>query len=344
MDLVGLLLIGVVLAFGMLYAAWSSWIAWGEIANLSRSQKTGLSRKENGRAGDGFGVGSSKHPHYAGSWSKLLSSPAQFQHAATLLVSAVFLGVAASLCVSIAQKESCWKAVEALKILVLPKTTCDETTWGEKGHRGTFHTSMRPGGKCITGASLCYMTFDNSDLEQVVEKFPRIQWFLLSGTQIDDRAMPLLAKKRDLTALVLTDTRVGDRGLAAFQGHKALEELDLTRTAITDRSLAAIDSLPALRHLVLCETDVTDAGLKFLEGNTTLRILNIDGTRISDSAAASLVTLTGLDTLYIRDCNLSGAALGRLRRAFPRCQTIPEPWEVSLAQTTDPPAADEDRP
>lgn len=293
MDLVGLLLIGVVLVFGSAYAAWTSWVVWQEArVNARKTKATGSAAP-------------------ASTW---------LQHGLTLAVSAVFLSVSVSLCFSIAQGESCTKAVEQLKSLRAPTPTDRGLNWGEEGNHGTLHVSSD--GQRVTGASLAYIKFDSSDLKQLVEQHPHIYWFILSGTQIDDRALELLAQRETVDALVLADTSITDHGVAALEGHPQLRELDLTRTAISDRSLESLSSLPALKHLNLCGTDVTDDGLKALEGNSTLLTLNIQETQISDAAIATLGTLESLKLLAMGNSKLSPDGIIRLQHTLPRCEVI----------------------
>lgn len=295
MDLVGVLLIGVVLTCGTFYALWTAWGAWLEIRTHARPP------------------GSARLAGSVLTW---------FQHGATILVSLVFLGVAVSICLSMARSRQGAKTLEALKAFSGQRTG-DETSWAGAGHRGTFHVSSRPDGQRVTGASLSYQKFGNSDLEQVIHRYPHIHWFILSGTQIDDRGAALLAQRKNLRALVLADTAITDRGLAGFEGHEGLEELDLTGTAITDDGLKILGGLPVLTHLNLGDTNVTDAGLRELEGKTTLQTLNVAGTRITDAAVTTLATLKGLITLHIHRCELSPDAINRLRIALPECGIYP---------------------
>ncbi len=290
MDLVGLLLIGAVLVFGSVYVAWISWAAWQEARASVRETK--------GR------------PVSASTW---------LQHGLTLVFSAIFLSVALSLCFSIVQSEPYAAAMDQFRSLAPQKTVYAETTWGEKGNRGALHATSLASGQRITGASLAYIEFDNSDLELLIEQYPHIDWFILSGTQIDDRALWFLAGHRDLSALTLTDTAITDRGLSALHGNQRLRELDLTRTAITDKGLEVAASLSGLKHLSLGETEVTDEGLQVLEGKENIFSLDVQGTHVSDAAIATLVTLPNLDSLHVKDHQLSAAGIARLKRALPKC-------------------------
>ncbi len=308
MDLLGLLLIGTVLTGGVLYATWSFWIAWQGLRSRSRETESASSDRR------------------GSTW---------FQHGLTLLISLVFLGVTVSVCFSIVHGESCADAIEALRELAGQAPSDDGTSLEEEGHRRSLHVTSTPEGERVTGVSVCYMEFDNSDLTRFVEQYPHIQWLLLSGTQVDDRAMSLLAQKRNLSALVLADTVISDRGLAVLKNHRGLEELDLTRTAVTDRSLGVVSSLPALWYLNLSETSLTDAGLRVLRGNTRLRILHIRKTQISDAGLDTLATLTSLRLLNVEGCGLSPSAIARLRRALPKCEIHPDEPEVTVAQAAD---------
>ncbi|MHB8902024.1 MAG: hypothetical protein ACYC6Y_24975 [Thermoguttaceae bacterium] len=293
MDLVGAILIGIVLSCGGVYVTWISWGAWQELRKYPQTV------------------------HRRGGPAPL---SAWLQHGATLLISLVFLGAAASVGLSMIEGDSWANARADLKLLAAQMLADETPAWSKAGRQGSFHVTVTPQGKRITGISACYTQFDDSDLEQVLDDYADIHWFLLSGTQVDDRAMRLLAQRRNLSALVLARTSITDRGVAFLEGHCRLEELDLTRTAITDQALAAIGSLPSLKHLNLGQTGVTDEGLKVLRGNTTLSTLNLGGTRTTDGVVDTLVTLDHLNVLHVRTEDLSGTALARLKQALPQCE------------------------
>lgn len=295
MDLVGLLLIGVVLLFGSVYVSWILWATWRE-SRVSARDNNGHGRR--------------------------VSASTWVQHGLTLVFSAVFLSVALSLCFSIVQSEPYAAAMDQFRSLTPQKTVYAEMSWGEKGNRGALHATASASGQRITGASLAYIEFGDSDLEQLIEQYPHIDWLILSGTQIDDQAMQFLAGHEILCSLVLADTAVTDRGIAAFRGNHRLHELDLTRTAITDKSLDLAASLPALSHLTIGETDVTNEGLQVLEGKENLLSLDIQGTCVSDAAISTLVSLPNLNSLHVKDHQLSAAGIARLKRVLPKCDVV----------------------
>ena len=264
MDLVGLLIIGAVLFFGSFYASWVFWDAWREARAGVRETRS-----------SGTGV----------------SLSAWVQHGLTLVFSAIFLAVAVHLCFSLVRSESCAAAVAQLRSLGAPKPVRIGKVWGDGDNQGTLHVVPASGTDRVTGASLAYIRFDNSDLERLLAQHPHIHWFILSGTQVDDGALQLLAARGNLDTLVLTDTAITDDGFTEFYGHPQLRELDLTRTAITDRSLEVLGSLPMLTHLNISQTETTNEGLKALAGKTTLVTLNIERTRITDAAIDTLATL-----------------------------------------------------
>lgn len=299
MDLVGLLLIGVVLLFGSVYVTWVFWDVWRETRTIARESKA---------------KGAS------------ISASTWVQHVLTLVVSVVFISVALCVCFSIVQGESYATAVGQLKTMTRPTSVVCGKTWGAGANQGTLHVAPTPSGDCVTGASLAYIEFDDSDLEQLLHQYPKIYWFILSGTQIDDRALFLLAEQENLDALVLTDTAITDRGMAVFFGHRHMRELDLTRTKITDRSLEVVGSLPALEHLNLSSTDLTNEGLKALQSKKGLLSLNIQDTHVSDEAIPTLVTLEDLMLLEARGSDLSPEGFAELERAMPNCEISPMPY------------------
>lgn len=299
MDLVGLLLIVVVLVFGSFYAAWIFWSIWREARSMrERTRSNGAPTRES-------------------TW---------VQHLVTLVLAFIFLSAGATMCVSMLHGESQTRAVRQLKLLFFKESVDTDVVWGEKGNRGSLHYARSPGGKRVTGASMAYIKFDDSDLKRLFDEYPSIKWLVLSGTQIDDRALELLAQRANLTALVLTDTAITDDGLVVFQGHPQIHELALTRTAITDKAVEIADSMPALEHLNLRQTAVSDAGLAELAGNTTLRTLNIQATRITDAAVPTLASIENLASLQVANTGLSPQGILELHRALPNCEITPSCW------------------
>ncbi len=301
MGLVGLLLIGAVLGFGSGYALWLCWTVVQEVRSRIRQAKE------------------------AGA---VVPRSLWIHQALTVLSAGVFLVVAGSIASSAVRNAAFTHTVGGIKIVADNDAEVRGIPWGEPGNRGMLHVLSSPDGPQVTGASLCYIRFDNDDLKQLLEQYPRIEWFVLSGTQINDRAIELLSKRKSLVALTLTDTSISDLGLAWLKGHPGLEKLDLGDTAITDESLAVMASLPKLRYLNLSETAVTEKGLEFLRGNTTLRTLRLEGTGISDEAVALVASFKRLEKLYILGSEFSRAGLVRLQASLPGCKIVQENIEV----------------
>ncbi len=295
MRLVGLLLIGVVLVIGSSYALWLCWTVVREVRSYIREAK--------------------------GTRTVVLRS-LWLQLGPTVLSAGVFLVVAGSIASSIVRNAVSTQTVGGINIVADGGVAGRGISWGEPGNRGMLHILSTPDGPQVKGASLCYIQFDNDDLRQLVEQYPQIEWFLLSGTEIDDHAIELLSKRKSLVALTLTDIAISDRGVVLLKGHGELEELDLASTAITDRSLTVMPCLSKLTHLNLSGTAVTEKGLEFLRGNTRLRILHLRETEITDDAVASLASLKGLEILHIQDSKFTPAGLARLQASLPGCKVV----------------------
>ncbi len=305
MGLIGLFLIGAVLAIGSVYTLWLCWTVRREFGTrLQEAREAGT-----------------KVP--ASVW---------VQQTSTIFIAGVFLFVAGSLGYSILRSHLVSETVTDLKIVAEGGGNGGGITWGESGNRGILHVS--PGGQQVTGASLCYIHFDNDDLKRVVAEYPQIRWFLLSGTQIDDQAMRLLAERENLDSLVLTDTSISDRGVAMLKGHAQLQELDLAGTMITDQCLEVLLSLPKLQHLNLCRTSITDEGFEVVKG-MPLRSLNLQGTDLSDAAVVTVASFRRLERLDILNSEFSAAGIARLQAALPGCTIIREHQEVPRCDPTD---------
>ena len=307
MGLVGLLLIGAVLAIGSVYTLGLCYTVRRELcARLRQAKDSGT-----------------KVPPAV--W---------FQQALTIFMAGVFLVVAGLLGYSLFGSHLVAETVTDLKIVAEGGLNGGGISWGELGNRGILHVAPGLGGQQVTGASLCYIKFDNDDLKKLLAEHSQIHWLLLSGTQVDDQGMRLLAERENLDSLVLTDTTISDRGVALLRGHAQLQELDLARTMITDQSLEVLPSLPRLRHLNLCETSITDEGFQVVRG-MPLRSLNLQGTNLSDAAVATVASFKCLETLHVLKSEFSWAGIARLQAALPGCTIIRGAKQVPRCVPTD---------
>lgn len=145
-----------------------------------------------------------------------------------------------------------------------------------------------------------------------------LRYLNLQGTQINDKAMPVLGRMHTLEVLVL-NTRITDKGAAELSHLQALVELGLAGSRITDRGLGSLQSLKRLTTLDLRNTRVTDAGLR------TLRVLPLERVRldplITDKSAQILGSMPTLRHLDLAQSRITDKGLPFLDK-LPKLHTL----------------------
>jgi hypothetical protein len=117
-------------------------------------------------------------------------------------------------------------------------------------------------------------TFGDEELAKLAPLAAQVTWLSLTGTQVTDAGLAVLAGFSNLTRLHLDRTRVTDAGLAPLARLKRLEYLNLYGSAVTDAGLSHLSGLGTLREVYLWRTGVTPAGAERL--HTCLPRLRID--------------------------------------------------------------------
>lgn len=108
-------------------------------------------------------------------------------------------------------------------------------------------------------------TFGDEHVQALLPLADQITWLDLSGTQISDSALAVLARFPNLSELDLSRTNISDAGLRHLSDKKHLEYLNLYGTTVTNAGLAHLAGLQELRSLYLWQTRVTPDGLKRLQ-------------------------------------------------------------------------------
>jgi len=114
--------------------------------------------------------------------------------------------------------------------------------------------------------------------------------FAAAANRTDDAAAerlltPLLA---NLDTVSLSGCNVGDKTVALLASAPHLRRLDLRGTSTTDAGAAAIAKLPQLGELVLVRTKLTDAAVAHLAAMPALQRVHVWGSGLSDRAVADL--------------------------------------------------------
>jgi Leucine-rich repeat (LRR) protein len=206
----------------------------------------------------------------------------------------------------------------------------------------------------LAAADLRYTRADNRCIEQLGES-KQLRYLNLSGTDVTDNGLRLVARFEGLTSLDLEDNCLTDAGLAHLARLKNLQRLNLTGTLVTDEGLRHLSGMQRLELLYLGRTAVRGPGLKHLAGLPLLYKLSLgetgvtsDGladlaklrrqvwirlshTAIDDRALSHVVRLPLLTTLHLNGCAITPQGLPWLAR-------LPALAELNVADTDLPPA------
>lgn len=111
----------------------------------------------------------------------------------------------------------------------------------------------------------------------------------------------VLAQNSDekIVSFHLSDKPIDDEALALVRKLRNVVEINARGTAITDEGVKQLVGLPNLQKLNLAQTGITDAALIYLVPHTKLTYLNLYGTKVTDKGINVLANLTSLKHLYL---------------------------------------------
>jgi hypothetical protein len=110
-------------------------------------------------------------------------------------------------------------------------------------------------------------TFGDAQLAALEAIAPQILWLDVSGTQITDAGLAVVARFPNLTRLHLHRTEITDAGITHLARASHLEYLNLYGTKITDAGLTPLAGLANLRALYIWQTGVTPQGIDRLKAS-----------------------------------------------------------------------------
>ena len=107
------------------------------------------------------------------------------------------------------------------------------------------------------------------------------------------------------------------------QGSAHFTTLVISASALSHEGLAPLaDCTQGLAALVLEDVQLSARSVKYISGVKSLIHLNLCNTGIPDSSLKDLRGLTALESLDLRDNNLSAVAIQKLQQALPDCQIL----------------------
>ena len=126
----------------------------------------------------------------------------------------------------------------------------------------------------------------------------------ISGTRLDDSAIPILVKMKDLEFLKWESSKITIDGLRRLAPLKKLRNLDLDQaTQITDDCVdIIIKQWPNIQHLNLSGTSITEKSILKLTKLDNLRGLEIAELKLSDTAMNAIIA-SKLKQLNLNHCS-----------------------------------------
>jgi hypothetical protein len=89
-----------------------------------------------------------------------------------------------------------------------------------------------------------------------------ILWIQLSGEQVTDKGLSILAEMKNIRRIDIRNTNATDHLLATFKSLDQLEYLNLVGTAITDNGIMELTTMKSIKKIYCWNTRVTDSGIE----------------------------------------------------------------------------------
>lgn len=147
----------------------------------------------------------------------------------------------------------------------------------------------------------------NADI-QMLARIKSYRWLSFYDSSVTDDGLKHLRNMRQLEWLGLDGSQVTNAGLRQLEGIRQLKNLTLNKLPITDDGVEAIvANFPNLERLHLGGTQITDEGVKtILEGLPKLKRLDLWGTGVTDATCDMLSEEpNGLIGVSVNDTNVS---------------------------------------
>jgi len=94
-----------------------------------------------------------------------------------------------------------------------------------------------------------------------------ILWIRLSGEQVTDKGLSILAEMKNIRRIDIRNTNATDHLLATFKSLDQLEYLNLVGTAITDNGIVELTTMKSIKKIYCWNTKVTVSGIEAFQKN-----------------------------------------------------------------------------
>ena len=144
---------------------------------------------------------------------------------------------------------------------------------------------------------------------RVIANFKRLLALYLDGTQVTEAGLYQIANIEGLQDLSIAGTDITDVAIQKIAKIRSLQSLSIENTEITDKALEYIVDIRGLQRLSLCFTKITDEGMKQLANINGLKVLWLNDTRITDKGLQHIAGLNDLQELFLEDTKITDAGL-----------------------------------
>ncbi|MFG0255028.1 MAG: hypothetical protein ACF787_08010 [Rhodopirellula sp. JB053] len=191
------------------------------------------------------------------------------------------------------------------------------------GHVALGHTDLGLTG--VPYVLFCRFTERDADLPCILT--------VDEGCPISAPVLEIAGRIPTFTKLDLSRSDVDDHSFAQLAPLRRVQHLHVQGRPLTNASMAIVGDWRDLRSASFHGTDIDDFGVLKLAGCDRLTELSLRSTHVSDDAVDTLSSFTQLQRLDVSRCELSNAAIKRLRSTLPDCDVdTVDPWLVEAEQ------------
>ncbi len=153
-----------------------------------------------------------------------------------------------------------------------------------------------------------------------ISRFPRLEYLLLSHSNISDDGVKSVSQLPELRGLSINDTQgITDAALSSIAQLTKLDDLKLGYTKVTDAGLQHLSQLSNLQILELQGVNVTSKGLEVLQRIPTLIDVSLDSSGADDRIFDQLSGLPNLKVIQLSGTGVTPDAIERFRASHPGC-------------------------
>lgn len=133
-------------------------------------------------------------------------------------------------------------------------------------------------------------SFTGSGCKELVD-LPSLKRISFSGCfLVDDRALPFIARCKNLESLNLRSTKVTDQGIENLQNHAKLKSINLAQTEVSNKGIEYLGTIPTLEEIVI-SGNTSNLALKGMRSLVKLKKISTDHRRDTKTTCGAVVEL-----------------------------------------------------